>query len=314
MEAVANSAVCSNTYNNQQHHQQQHYHQQHAHSGQQEYSPQPPHATHFNAFASSGNGSSSSSSSSSNDQHSDTQVAQALRIAANAAAAAVVPSPSCNGGQAMMMAAAADLMTEGSSHRFGATVRAFCSPRTPVPTCGSADKMAHAAAHVQFAASAAMATATPVHGSSLGKAKTKCRRSNSSSPIGGVASARSSIGPSYNGACTYTSEPDPTQPGGPNRKIKVGGEWSKWVLECGAKERNTAIREFKLSAADVVDLKKTSRRMKLLFAQRRYLAGLRKREAAEEQAKAEGRPPPPHTSPLGSPPHKWAVKLLALDT
>ena len=127
--------------------------------------------------------------------------------------------------------------------------------------------------------------------------KAKATRRKSSSPTGGAAARQ----PSYNGASAYTAEADPAQPGGPNRVIKTGGVWSTWVLECGAKERNVAIREFKLSDEDVVDLKKTSRRMKLLFAQRRYLAGLRKREAEEEAAESEGGTSPPPAARLGSP-------------
>ena len=103
----------------------------------------------------------------------------------------------------------------------------------------------------------------------------------------------------YNGASTYAATQYQRKPGGPNRTIKTGGEWSRWVLECGAKERNIAAREFELSDEDVVDLKKTSRRMKLLFAQRRYLQAFKGRKAgggggaAASEVLAEGRAPPP---------------------
>jgi len=364
-----------------------------------------------------------------------TEAAKAMRLAANAAAAAAAASPHGNVGQAMMMAAAADLMLKGHSHGLGAAVRIFGGGNglpglVPTPQMGfgvfqtstsaSAETRVHAAAHAKVAAKsaatfssatslahaaviarkvateAAAAAAAAARsrafqsgaysvpfqregsagaGAGAGDAqfvKPQFARVNMSQYVGnsasmlvkpeveaeaaedlmvkellqtqvsaakrqkrepkvcveddcpnkayykgqlctkhGAAQPPAPPGPPYNGACTYTSELEPAQPNGPTRNIKVGGEWSKWVLECGAKERNAAIREFKLSDVDVKDLKKTSRRMKLLVAQRRYLAGLRKRSEAEvdgEQAKAEGRdllnvgpPPPRNKRPLGSP-------------
>jgi len=79
----------------------------------------------------------------------------------------------------------------------------------------------------------------------------------------------------YGGKSSYTAlgRPSHTQPGGLHRQIRCpDGTWSQWVLECGAKHRNAAIKEFNLSANETANLKQTSRRMKLLFAQRRYLA------------------------------------------
>ena len=164
-----------------------------------------------------------------------------------------------------------------------------CSNVSHTPTVPNTNTLLAAAAHSKSAGGGKAAT-----GSST---KATATRRGSSCPTGGGSAARQQ--PLYNGAFAYIADADPAQPGGPNRTIKTERGWSTWVLECGAKERNVAIREFELSVEDVVDLKKTSRRMKLLFAQRRYLAGLRKREA-EEAAASEGRPPPP-AAQLGSP-------------
>jgi hypothetical protein len=81
-------------------------------------------------------------------------------------------------------------------------------------------------------------------------------------------------------------------------QIRTQGEWARWVLQCGAKERNLAIREFGLDDQEVIDLKKTSRRMKLLFAQRRYLSSLKKREldSGSETDSPRGSPEPSSSS------------------
>ena len=110
---------------------------------------------------------------------------------------------------------------------------------------------------------------------------------------GGSAARHQSM---YNGASAYIADADPAQPGGLNRAIKTGDGWSTWVLECGAKERNVAIQEFGLNGEDVVDLKKMSRRWKVMLATRR----LNKRKAEKKAAASEGRPPPP-AAQLGSP-------------
>eukprot|EP00729_Bicosta_minor_P010817 gene10817-18978_t len=280
------------------------------------------------------------------------QATQAMKAAAAAAAAVAAASPRANGGgQAMMMAAAADLMSKGHSNGLGAAVRAFggrpvsrfheagVPGLVPIPDmrmsaesgplysqaatvaaaahAQAATHIANAAVHYrprhaeQHGAAAGAAAMTHArHGSSTGaggsKAKAKAKATRGAGRKGGgqhssnssnVSRARSTSpgasnpsdkgqlrGPSYNGASTYTAVTDPVQPGGPHRRIKANGEWSKWVLECGAKERNAAIREFGLTVEEVADLKKTSRRMKLLFAQRRYLAGLRQREAEKAES------------------------------
>ena len=86
----------------------------------------------------------------------------------------------------------------------------------------------------------------------------------------------------YNGESTYqTPEMDPQPRDGPARQMREGGQWSRWVLELGAKDRNAAIREANLNDDEIRDLKRASRRMKLLFAQRRYM---RKRNLSGHQS------------------------------
>jgi hypothetical protein len=65
-----------------------------------------------------------------------------------------------------------------------------------------------------------------------------------------------------------------------HQDIREQGEWAVWVLEAGARERNKAIREFDLTEEEAKHLKITSRRRKLRGAQRRYLAGLKRKEQA----------------------------------
>ena len=98
----------------------------------------------------------------------------------------------------------------------------------------------------------------------------------------------------YGGKSSYTAlgRPSHTQPGGLHRQIRCpDGTWSQWVLECGAKHRNAAIKEFNLSANETANLKQTSRRMKLLFAQRRYLARhVREPSLLQQQEEQEEEP------------------------
>lgn len=94
----------------------------------------------------------------------------------------------------------------------------------------------------------------------------------------------------YAGATEYTTLkfPSHTQPGGPRRKIKdANGKWMLWVLECKAKDRNAAIKEFDLSERDILDLKTTSRKMKLLLGQRRYMLKFQRNQTDYLKARKE---------------------------
>jgi len=69
-----------------------------------------------------------------------------------------------------------------------------------------------------------------------------------------------------------------SSPVAPARAVrKEDGSWATWVLSYSAKERNTVIKDYGLTEDEVSDLKKSSRRMKQMLAQRRYMAGMREK-------------------------------------
>ena len=65
------------------------------------------------------------------------------------------------------------------------------------------------------------------------------------------------------------------------------GEWIAGVLTCGAKERNIAIKQHRLTTEEGKDLKTTSRRMKQALAQRRFASS---RKVSQEHAQQQHPP------------------------
>ena len=58
------------------------------------------------------------------------------------------------------------------------------------------------------------------------------------------------------------------------------------MLSYGAKERNAVTKEYRLTLEEVESLKKASRRMKQMLAQRRYMSSLRKTDGSLEKENA----------------------------